>query len=399
MSRIIILTAGYGEGHNAAARNLATALDAAAGAGTARVVDLFALASPRLNAIARRGYLTVINRLPRLWSAFYAWIDRTRPFPRHLWILRRERRLLAGMIQQEKPVLICSTYPVYAFLLEQLTETGTISAPYYNLVTDSISINSLWWLPRCHGWYLPNVESARVITAAGRSPTLLHTLGFPVQPFFAAQTGELQPPNLATGHNPRVLYIINSGSKHAETTARLLLAESNWEITCAVGRDQRLRARLQKLANRRRIPATILGWTDQIPQLLMTHHAVVSKAGGATTQEAIAARCPMIVNQIIPGQEEGNYELLRRHGIGALAPTPRAVVTVLRDGFAHGGNLWREWRHSLTQLTRPTAAADIARHLLTQGKCHLLGDPSPVATTDVTPRENLRLSKAMTPIK
>ena len=32
------------------------------------------------------------------------------------------------------------------------------------------------------------------------------------------------------------------------------------------------------------------------------------------TQEAIAARCPMIVNQIVPGQEEGNYELLRRHG-------------------------------------------------------------------------------------
>ena len=44
----------------------------------------------------------------------------------------------------------------------------------------------------------------------------------------------------------------------------------------------------------------------------MTHHLVISKAGGATVQEAIAARCPMIVNQVIPGQEEGNARLIWR---------------------------------------------------------------------------------------
>ena len=366
MNRVIILTAGYGEGHNAAARNLATSFDAQGGAGTAEVVDLFALVSPRLNAIARRGYLAMINRTPKLWSAFYSWIDRSRPFPRHLWFLRKELALLRELIAREKPTAICSTYPVYAFLLERLTSEGSLKAPYYNIVTDSISINSLWWLPQCHGWYLPNVESAQIIADAGRDPHRLHTFGFPVQPIFAEQAATLQPPNLATGHNPRILYIVNSGSWHAETTAQLLMAETNWEITCAVGRDIRLRRRLEQLAAHRRTPTSILGWTDQIPQLMMTHHAVVSKAGGATTQEAIAARCPMIVNQIIPGQEEGNYELLRRHDIGGHAPNPMAVVTTLRQGFASGGNLWRNWRRCLGNLARPQAASDIARHILGQ---------------------------------
>jgi processive 1,2-diacylglycerol beta-glucosyltransferase len=236
--------------------------------------------------------------------------------------------------------------------------------PYFNIVTDSISINSLWWLPQCDGWYLPNSESARIIADAGRDPHRLHTFGFPVQPVFAAQGSKLLPPNLAAGHNPRILYIVNSGSWHAETTAQLLMAEPHWEITCAVGRDTKLRQRLEKLAAHRRTRTTILGWTDQIPQLMMTHHAVVSKAGGATTQEAIAARCPMIVNQIIPGQEEGNYELLRRHDIGGYAPTPADVIARLREGFARGGAVWRNWRQSLDQLARPQAAADIARHIL-----------------------------------
>ncbi|MFI5356249.1 MAG: galactosyldiacylglycerol synthase [Opitutales bacterium] len=363
MSRILILTAGYGEGHNAAARNLAAAFDRAQGPGTARIVDLFALGSPRMNAVCRRLYLAAINRTPRLWSAFYAWIDRARPFPRHLWLFRRELGVLAELLQTEAPEVICSTYPIYGFLLDRLAATERPRPLIYAIVTDSISINSLWWLPSGDGWFLPNADSAEVLLAAGRPMEQLHVCGFPVPAIFSARAGTLQPPNLAAGHAPRVLYIINSGSQDAEATAHLLLAQPEWEITCAVGRDHRLRRKLEEFAARRPAPAAILGWTDRIPELLMTHHAVVSKAGGATTQEALAARCPMIVNQIVPGQEEGNYELLRRHGIGARATTPREVVAALHRAFAGGGTVWREWRRALEPLAHPTAGDDIVRQV------------------------------------
>lgn len=377
--RVLILTAGYGEGHNAAARNLAAACDDEGGPGTARVADLFALASPRLTALTRRGYLAAINRTPRLWSAFFAWVDRARPFPRHLWLLRREQTALRRLLRETTPAVVCSTYPIYGFLMEKVARTDGPQAPHYNVVTDSISINSLWWIPRCTGWFVPNADSAEVMIRAGVDPALVHTTGFPLPALFAAPDRGLQPPNLAAGHAPRVLYIINSGTQHAETTARKLLAEGGWEITCAVGRDEGLRRRLQKIAAHRRAPATILGWTDQIPRLLLTHHVVISKAGGATTQEAIAARCPMIVNQIVPGQEEGNYELLRRHRIGAHAPTPEAVISALHRAFVGRGTLWREWHRAFAPLLRPHAARDIARHLLNRKPspetvCHPLGD-------------------------
>jgi len=345
--RILILTVGYGEGHNAAARNLAAACDLEAGPGTALLADLFALGSPRLTALTRRGYLAAINHTPRLWSAFFAWVDRARPFPRHLWLLRREMRVLTTLLQEARPTAVCSTYPIYGFLLEKLARAGGPSVPHYNVVTDSISINSLWWLPHCEGWFVPNADSAAVMARAGVDPAKLHTTGFPLPEIFVAPGPDLQPPNLATGHAPRILYIINSGSQHAETTAHRLLTESAWEIVA-----------------HRRTPARILGWTDQIPQLLLTHHVVISKAGGATTQEAIAARCPMIVNQIVPGQEEGNYELLRRHQIGGHAPTPAAVIAELHRAFAGRGTLWRDWRRALEPLVRPHAARDIARHVI-----------------------------------
>ena len=69
-------------------------------------------------------------------------------------------------------------------------------------------------------------------------------------------------------------------------------------------------------------------------ELMLSHHLVIGKAGGATVQEAIAARCPMIVNQVIPGQEEGNAELISRGGLGAVAERNREVAELVENAFA-----------------------------------------------------------------
>jgi processive 1,2-diacylglycerol beta-glucosyltransferase len=364
MTKLLILTAGFGEGHNAAARNLAVACEALAGPGSAAVVDPFALAQPGLNRLACRAYLATINGAPRLWSRFYAWIDRSRLFPRHLWILRGELRALTAQLERLRPAVVCSTYPFHAFLLERLTRTGRLQAPYYNIVTDSLSINSLWTRPACAGWFVPNEETAEVMRAMGVPAARLHPLGFPTPAFFSAHAHDLAPPDLAAGATPRVLYVIHTGVRHAWETARRLLAETDWDLTLAVGRDERLRRRLAPLAAARLRPARVLGWTNDIPRLLMTHHLLISKAGGATTQEAIAARCPMLINQIVPGQEEGNCELLRRHHVGALVEAPDDVIAALRHAFADGGAVWRQWREALTPLARPDASRDIAARLL-----------------------------------
>ena len=361
--RILILTAAYGEGHNAAAHALAAAFNEEE-PGTAIVVDIFALSCPRLNSVIRRSYLAAINGTPRLWKRAYAVMDQPWFMSSGLWMLRAQSRMLERVIERERPLAICSSFPAYAALLQRMAREEQLSTPHFNIVTDSISINSVWWRPGCDGWYVPNEDSAEVMRAAGVDPAKLHVLGFPVTPYFRRNEGIVTRPDLAAGAAPRILYIVNSGTRNAEATARLLLAEGDWEVTCTVGRDEALRKTLTDVARNRGRKAEILGWTDRIPELLMTHHVVVSKAGGATTQEAIAARCPMLVNQVVPGQEEGNCELLLRHGAGALATTPGTGVSTLRSAFADQGRLWAGWRSALEPMARPDAARQIAAHVL-----------------------------------
>jgi processive 1,2-diacylglycerol beta-glucosyltransferase len=363
--RILITTASYGEGHNAAARAMASAFNDER-PGTATVVDVFAMADPRLNDLIRRTYLAAINGTPGLWRYVYAWMDRPSFMTRSVALLWRQARILEEVIAREKPVAICSTFPAYAAIFQRLARQGRFSTPHFNIVTDSISINSIWWRPGCDGWFVPNEDSGEVMRAAGVDPDRIHVTGFPVPPFFRKNEGVVARPALAEGAAPRVLYIVNSGTRNAEATARLLLAEEEWEVTCTVGRDEALRKTLAACAAGRKRAASILGWTDQIPRLLMSHHVVVSKAGGATTQEAIAARCPMVVNQVVPGQEEGNCELLLRHHAGALAVTPAAVMDTLLGAFRDRGRGWADWRAQLQPLARPDAAREIAARVLEQ---------------------------------
>jgi len=357
------MTAGYGEGHNAAARALAAAFNDEAPS-TALVVDVFALSCPRLNSLVKRAYLAAINGTPRLWKHIYAWMDRPAFMTRGIRMLGAQSRMLEAVIERERPVAICSTFPAYAALLQRLSREGRFHAPHFNIVTDSISINSIWWRPGCDGWFVPNEDSAEVMRAAGVDASRLHVTGFPVTSFFRRHEGIVSRPRLSEGAAPRVLYIVNSGTRNAEATARMLLAEEGWEVTCTVGRDESLRRALSAVAGNGRRRAHVLGWTDQIPHMLMSHHVVVSKAGGATTQEAIAARCPMIVNQVVPGQEEGNCELLLRHRAGALATSPESVIETLRAAFSDRGRVWDGWRAALEPLARPDAARAIVAHVL-----------------------------------
>ncbi|MEY3609221.1 MAG: hypothetical protein RLZZ447_2009, partial [Verrucomicrobiota bacterium] len=302
--RILILTAGFGEGHNAAARAVAQAWDEREGEGAAVIADPFADAYPTINSVLRRAYLTAINRLPWAWRFLYGWMDRSKLLPQVLGRAPGDARVLRALLECHQPLAVVSTFPGHNFTLRHLDRAGVHVPPRFTVVTDSISLNSLWWTGGCAAWFVPNEDSAAVLRAAGVPGVLIDVTGFPVPPVFERLGDTLAPPVLGAGGRPRILVMIHSGRRGAERTARLLLCEKGWDLTFAVGRDEHLRARLTALAAHR-TGVTLLGWTREIPQLLLSHHVVISKAGGATTQEALAAGCPMVVSQVVPGQEEG----------------------------------------------------------------------------------------------
>jgi processive 1,2-diacylglycerol beta-glucosyltransferase len=157
------------------------------------------------------------------------------------------------------------------------------------------------------------------------------------------------------------LYMIYAATRGAPELVRRL-ADLGVDLTVTIGRADRLRPAIEAAADG--CPAKIVGWTDELPRMLHESHLLIGKAGGATVQETIAAGCPIIINHVVSGQEEGNARLIIETDSGAIARSPTEVVTQCQRAFADDAKQWRGWATNISRLSRPRAALDIARFLL-----------------------------------
>ncbi len=360
--KVLILTAGYGEGHNTAAKSVCAGIEAVAnGEAEARVLDLFAMSYGRSNDLSRKAYIGVINNAPRVWQKFYELLDTTRLVEGTLFTLSKMSRLLAKIIAEEKPDAIVSTYPIYSFLLERLYPRGR-NFVFLTVVTDSITINSVWHRAPSDYFLLPNEDTAAVMKRAGVPAEKMKVLGFPVTPRFAKEAIERPAPSAST--RPRVLFMINFAHGEAPALLGRLLENPAIDVTVTVGRDEALGARIAETARQAKREVEIFGWTDRMPELVMRSHLLISKAGGATVQETTAAKTPMIISQVVPGQEEGNAQLIVENGCGRVAQTHEKIAATVAEAFKDNAALWKTWEANITKISRPGAALAIADFIL-----------------------------------
>ncbi len=363
MKKILILTAGFGDGHNAAARNVRDALEQASPETEVTVADLYERSYKKLNTIAKKAYLGAVRYAPQLWAGFFKLVDRS-PWLADGRGLAGLQKNLAQLIEEMQPDCIVSTYPAYGQIIHSLYRDHC-ERPFrfVTIITDARSVNSLWYRAGGDRFVVCDSETSEVLQEAGVDKSAIAALGFPVSTLFASPPKEL-PKRPTLGSPLRVLYAINTGKKNYGKAIDRLLEIPNVELTISVGRYSDLKEKLAQRAQQYDGRLHLLGWTNQMPQLLMRSHVVIGKAGGASVQEAIAAKCPMIINQVIPGQEEGNANIILDSNIGAVADGKKEVASWVERLAEDGGELWMQWRNQLEKISRPDAAMRIAQLVL-----------------------------------
>ncbi len=357
--RILILTAGFGEGHNSAARGVRDGLACVAPDQTeVELRDLFAETYPLINETVRRSYLWVVDFGPRIWGTVYRWIDRKKDYDKNFERFSRLKEDFAALLDRFQPDVVVSSFPAYPYLLQQILGPDRLCKSVV-VVTDSITVNKIWY--RCDADYflVPNEQSAAVLRADQVSPQKIKIFGFPVSPKFADSTQDRQLPS--GNSKRRVLYMIHAATRGAPELVQRL-ADLGVDLTVTIGRADRLRPDIETASADRNVK--ILGWTNQLPRMLQASHLLIGKAGGATVQETIAAGCPMIINHVVAGQEEGNAQLIVETNSGVIAHSPRKVVANVQRAFADGARQWREWAANISRLSRPRASLDIAEFLM-----------------------------------
>ena len=361
--RILIVTAAFGEGHNSAARNLALALDAA-GACT-RVCDPCSLGAPRLTALLSHGYRLVTTHFPRIWAWIYQSTDRCDFNRQSSPVMRLPEHALARLMDEFQPAAVVSTYPLYPYFLARIFAQSGKKLPVFTVVTDSIEINAAWLRAPSDWWLVTDPLTRTAMVHKGLAAERVIDTGFPVHPGFA----QWRPVPADDACAPfRVLYFPTAKLPFVRRHSRALLdASPAVVLTIVLGRNvRRLYAPAREIKDAYPGRVRLIGWTRKVPQLLNSHHLVVGKAGGATVHEAIAARCPMLIHHLVPGQEEGNLRLLETLGGGGFAASPEALTRQVAELLAGQGGAWRALKAALTRHGRNAGAIQAARFILQQ---------------------------------
>ncbi len=359
--RVLIATASFGDGHNTAARGLAKALD---GQAESLVVDPCAEASPRFNSLVLNSYRFVTTYLPGTWKRIYNSAER-QDFSRQKFPFERKiENAFALQLSEFNPDVIVSTFPLFPYFVERYVKGGGRRRPMVTIVTDSMEINASWRKAPTDFWLVTDSETKNLLVEQKLPAEKIIATGFPVDPIFDT----LQPIPATDPARPfRVLYFPTASKRSLAPAIRAILEHEDWpvELTIVLGRNmRRLYHRARQLVATYPDRVRLKGWSRRVPELLCEHHLVVGKAGGATVHESLAACCPMLIQHLVPGQEEGNLKLLQRIGGGSLAETETALTSALRDLLSDQASHWRRQKQRLTLHSRPQASKVAATFVL-----------------------------------
>ncbi len=125
------------------------------------------------------------------------------------------------------------------------------------------------------------------------------------------------------------------------------------------GRNARLEQRLLAAAESVSYPVRVVRFVDNVYDYMHAADVFVTKPGGLSTAEALAARKPIVLLKPLPGQEERNVRVLTEWGVAIRARTtaelPNALTAILTDSLRRERMVQAAGQHG-----RPDAARDAA---------------------------------------
>jgi 1,2-diacylglycerol 3-beta-galactosyltransferase len=365
MKNILVLTADYGYGHRSAANAIAAALQETHGEdGNVDIVN--PMDDPRVPAILRdgeNGYDKIVRVAPDLYKLGYE-VGDTRVGS---GIVKNSLTLmlfnvLRKIIDEKQPDVIVCTYPFYQEILSAIFTLEKYHIPVLTVVTDLATVNRLWFHPAVDLCLVPTQTVFDLAIEAGISAEKVKIVGIPVRPELIKRNQDQASIRASLNWREDLFTVLAIGSKRVEHLydALWVLNHSGFplQLIIAAGGDQDFYRRCQE--TEWHVETNIYDFVTEMGAFMRGADCVVGKAGGLTVSEALACGLPMILVDVIPGQETGNADYVVSGNAGMLARNPTEVLEAMCHWLDKDSRYYQQQALNALRLGRPHAAFDTA---------------------------------------
>jgi processive 1,2-diacylglycerol beta-glucosyltransferase len=365
--RVLVLSAHVGMGHVVAARALERELRARTGVEVASH-DALDLTNEIYRKLSNDLYLLLVRRAPHLVGWEYDLTDV--PFASEsllpkLWHMANAQPLVRFLKEYDPDITVCTHY-MPAQIVAQLMAEGTLHTTLSIVMTD-YDFQGLW-LPRMFTRFFVALEESRVrMLALGFEERRVTVSGIPIDSAYAEpadRAAVLARYELAAD---RPVLLISAGAagggpaRQLVAQAMSLPPEAQAIVVC--GTNAQLRRDIEVLTLPQSNRFRVLGFTDDMLDLVRAATLFVGKPGGLTAAECMAAGTPMVVNTPTPGQEERNSDHLLENGAAIRVNDVETFTYKVGLLLADTARLARMREHA-RRLGQPAAARIVADTLL-----------------------------------
>ncbi len=228
------------------------------------------------------------------------------------------------------------------------------------VVTDLVDIHRGWACRGANLVVVPTEDAQRAVRRWGVPAERIRLFGLPVDlRFRPAEPGETAAIRRRLGldeERPTVL-VAGGGEGSGGLLDQVRTVSEHrqpWQVIAVCGRNERLRQRLLCLDFE--TPTLVLGFVDDMPDLLRAADLAVGKAGPGFIAEALASGVPLVLTSYLPGQERSNVRYVVDSGAGRYAPRPDRLLAAVTELLGDDLDAWRRMRARAAGLTRPGAA-------------------------------------------
>ncbi len=368
--RITVLSCTYGGGHHRVAEVLAQEFRRLPGSVVEEYDYIETFIGHVYNAITTFLYIGSVRWAPWAWRWFYQATSAI-PYdsPMQRFINGMGKRRLTRFLETQKPDLVVCTYCVPAGAISELKLAKRTEVPCATVVTDH-AVHSQWVHPGVDLFIVSSEFVREGMVARGIPAERIRATGIPIDGRFAA-SGDRRALRQAHGletDRPTILVMVGAANLLPQPLAlefyRVLANLPHAvQILFVCGSDERLRRAAEALAPALRNPVRVYGFVNNVYELMAMSDLMVSKPGGVTTSEALAAELPLVLVSPVPGQEEENVSYLTQLGAAVVAATPAEVHRAVLDLVTHPDRL-EQMRDAAHRVGRAGAAARGAAEIL-----------------------------------
>lgn len=269
--------------------------------------------------------------------------------------------IMRDLVRRYQPDAILTTYPLYQAPLDAVMNLGNFNIPMLTTITDLATVHRIWFSKAVERLLVPNEIVRDLAIGYGLKEDQVVVTGIPVNPLLSRKE-EQDGLRRKLGWKPEMPTLLAVGSKRVERLAETLNVINHFgfplQLAIVTGRDETLYSQLSQVEWH--VPVHLYDFVQNIPEMMHASDAVVCKAGGLIVTESLAAGKPLMLIDVLPGQERGNAELVVNSGAGDLAETDLDVLQTLAHWLADDGKLLRMRASCANALGKPMAAYEAA---------------------------------------